>query len=280
MIPTGNFKIFLLSEPKKDGSNTTCIVGIPPSRKKAAPLQLQLIAYSKLMQETLNNAQKGDAFFLSNTTVRHDPTGETVSPEGKKYAVYSYSFHGGLLVSVPRELEAFPNINQIHLFGWCGFDPTEKDLVEITPNLLKARQSVSVLMGKDDFNSHTIEQLSNVDDVYNAAVQLNKWAKKRKEICVKGTLTTTTFRPKNSDTDITKTVIEVKDFQLGTEKNKRTQSNNDTFHQEESIGDAWAEPKAKTRSVTPIGDALGGLPGQWDSSPQVPSNTGKSEIPF
>ena len=112
-------------------------------------------------------------------------------------------------------------------------------------------------------SSHTIEQLSNVDDVYNAAVQLNKWAKKRKEICVKGTLTTTTFRPKNSDTDITKTVIEVKDFQLGTEKNKRTQSNNDTFRQEESIGDAWAEPKAKTRSVTPIGDALGSLLGQW-----------------
>ncbi len=51
MIPTGNFKIFLLSEPKKDGSNTTCIVGIPASRKKAAPLELQLTGYSKLMQE-------------------------------------------------------------------------------------------------------------------------------------------------------------------------------------------------------------------------------------
>ena len=277
MIPTGNFKIFLLSEPKKDGSNTTCIVGIPASRKKAAPLQLQLTGYSKLMQETIKNAKQGDAFLLSNTRVRHDADGERTTPEGKVQKTYSYTLHGGLLTSVPKEPEAFPNINQIYLFGWCGFDPTEKDLVEITPSLLKARQSVSVLMGKDDFNSHTIEQLSNVDDAYNAAVQLNKWAKKRKEICVKGTLTTTTFRPKNSDTDITKTVIEVKDFQLGTEKNKRTQSNNDTFHQEESIGDAWAEPKAKTRSVTPIGDALGSLPGQWHSSPQVPSN---NEVPF
>ena len=60
MIPTGNFKIFLLSEPKKDGSNTTCIVGIPASRKKAAPLQLQLTGYSKLMQETIKNAKQGD----------------------------------------------------------------------------------------------------------------------------------------------------------------------------------------------------------------------------
>ena len=41
---------------------------------------------------------------------------------------------------------------------------------------------------------------------------------------------------------------------------------------------AKPEPKAKTRSVTPIGDALGSLPGQeWNSSPQVPSN---NEVPF
>ena len=278
MIPTGNFKIFLLSEPKKDGSNTTCIVGIPASRKKAAPLQLQLTGYSKLMQETINNAQKGDAFLLSNTKVRHDADGERTTPEGKVQKTYSYTLHGGLLTSVPKEPEAFPNINQIYLFGWCGFDPTEKDLVEITPSLLKARQSVSVLMGKDDFNSHTIEQLSNVDDAYNAAVQLNKWAKKRKEICVRGTLATTKFTTKQG-VSVTKTVIEVDDFKLAVDQNRRsTQSNNDTFHQEESIGDAWAEPKAKTRSVTPIGDALGSLPGQeWNSSPQVPSN---NEVPF
>ena len=129
MIPTGNFKIFLLSEPKKDGSNTTCVVGIPASRKKAAPLQLQLTGYSKLMQETINNAQKGDAFLLSNTRVRHDADGERTTPEGKVQKTYSYTLHGGLLTSVPKEPEAFPNINQIYLFGWCGFDPTEKDLV-------------------------------------------------------------------------------------------------------------------------------------------------------
>ena len=279
MIPTGNFKIFLLSKPSRIEGKTTCTIGLPPSRNKTVPLNLQLTAYSKLMQETLSKAESGDAFFLSNTRVRHDADGERTTPEGKTLKTYSYTFHGGLLTPVPKESNAFPNLNQIHLFCWCGFDPTEKDLVEITPKLVKAKQNVSVLMGKDDFNSHTIEQLSNMDDAYNAAIQLNKWAKRRKEICVRGSLATTQFTTKDG-TEVTKTVIEVDDFKLATEQNRKNtapQPSNDTFHQEESIGDAWAEPAAKTRSVTPIGDALGNLPGQWDSSPQVPSN---SEVPF
>ena len=277
MIPTGNFKVILLSKPSQaTNKKTTAIVGIPPSRNKTVPLQLELNVYSKQMQETLNNGESGQAFFLSNTKVRHDPTGERTTPEGKKQRIYSYSLHGGLLTPVSKEVNAFPNINQIYLFGWCGFDPTEKDLIEINQNLVKAKQSVSVLMSKDEYNNHMIEQLSSVDDTYNAAMQLHKWAKKRKPICVRGSLATTKFTIKDG-TEVTKTVVEVDDFKLGSNtRTDTTSSNNNTFRSEESIGDAWAEP-AKARSVAPLSDTLGNLPGQWDSSPRVPET---DEVPF